>query len=198
MEYRPSRINVPLYSMGVAQASRMLAGRVPVAMTGASGACRVARQRANRPSSIRALPFTIPLCRQSVVLVPKKRLAGSSISICGSWAVLRTRAERLSAGLGRITPPTMLPSASTATSVAAVSMFMTRRGGLWVCKAPTAAHSSSPPSWAGLSMRMRTPLFKPGPTSIRGALVIFSRASRIRLVRTGTTLARIAASTSRG
>ena len=28
MEYRPSRINVPLYSMGVAQASRMLAGRV--------------------------------------------------------------------------------------------------------------------------------------------------------------------------
>ena len=30
--------------------------------------------------------------------------------------------------------------------------------------APTMAHSSSPPSWAGLFMRMRTSAFQPGPT----------------------------------
>ncbi len=48
----------------------------------------------------------------------------------------------------------------------AVSMVITTRGGWKVSKAPMAAQTSSLPSWAGLSMRMARPLFRPGPTVI--------------------------------
>ena len=92
----------------------------------------------------------------------------------------------------------MLPPASTASMVAAVSRFITISGGWARRSAATTAHSNSPPSWAGLSMRMRTPLFRPGPTVIRGAWVILPMASRTRGVSAGTTLARMALSSSSG
>ena len=71
--------------------------------------------------------------------------------------------------------------------------FTTTQGGVHRCSAPTMAHSSSPPSWAGLSMRMRTPLFSPGPTSMIWHSHILRRASRSRGVSAGTTLEKMTA-----
>ena len=171
---------------------------MPVATTGASGACSAARILAAMASRVAAVPNTMPLRRQSTVLAPSSRLGAASSSTWGRRAVFLTSASSESWGPGRITPPTRLPSASTASRVMAVSRFITSRGGACSRSAPTVAQSSSAPSWAGLSIRMRTPLLSPGPTSMMEAWVIFCRASRSRPVSTGTTLARITASMSSG
>jgi len=179
--------------MSVAQASRTLSGSVPVATTGASGAFSAARIWVTMPSSIAAVPNTIPLCRQSAVLAPSRRRGRASSSTCGSCAVLRTSADSEHCGPGRIEPPTRAPEASTASRVVAVSKLTTTQGGAQCCSAPTMAQRSSPPSWAGLSIRMRTPLFSPGPTSMIWHSHILRRASRSRGVSAGTTLEKITA-----
>ena len=172
-------------------AARTLGGSVPVAITGASGAASAARNCATMPSSIAAVPCTMPLCRQSVVLAPSIFLGVASSSTWGSWAVFLTSAASDICGPGKMAPPTSAPAASTASSVSAVSKLATTSGGVCRRKAPTTAHRSSPPSWAGLSMRMRTPLFSPGPTSSSGASHILRSASRMRGVSAGTTLEKI-------
>ena len=145
------------------------------------------------PSSMAAVPYTMPLCRQSAVLAPSKRRGRASSSTWGSCAVLRTSADSEHCGPGRMLPPTSAPVLSTASRVVAVSKFTTTQGGVHRCSAPTMAHSSSPPSWAGLSMRMRTPLFSPGPTSMIWHSHILRRASRSRGVSAGTTLEKMTA-----
>ena len=176
----------------------MLAGRVPVATTGACGASSAARIFPTIASSVAAVPSTAPLCRQSAVLEPSSLRGVVCSSTWGSWAVFSTSARRETCGPGKITPPTRLPSASTASIVAAVSIWMTSSGGVCRRKAPTVAQSSSAPSCAGLSIRMRTPLRSPGPTSSTGAWVILRSASRIRPVMLGTTLPSITPSMSSG
>ena len=191
MAYSPSNTSVSRYSMGVRQAARTCAGSCPVAMTGASGAPSASRNCPAMPSSMAAVPYTMPLCRQSGVLVPISRRGLASSSTWGSWAVFFTSAVSESCGPGMMTPPTRLPAPSTASMVTAVSRCSTTSGGSRRCKAATAAQSSSPPSWAGLSIRMRTPLFRPGPISMMGASHILRSASRSRPVSAGTTLEKI-------
>ena len=125
-------------------------------------------------------------------------LRAASSSTWGSWAVFFTSAASAIWGPGRMAPPISAPSPSTASMEMAVSKLATTSGGVCRCKAPTTAQSSSPPSWAGLSIRMRTPLFSPGPTSITGASHILCSASRMRGVSAGTTLEKITSVTSRG
>ena len=63
---------------------------------------------------------------------------------------------------------------------------------------PCAQRAAPRPAGLGLSIRMRTPLFRPGPTVISGARLILAMASRTREVRAGTTLDRMALSISSG
>ena len=140
----------------------------------------------------------MPLCRQSAVFVPSRRRGLASNSTWGSWAVFFTSDASEHCGPGRIAPPTRAPVSSTASRVVAVSKLTTTSGGSARRSAPTTAQSSSPPNWAGLSMRIRTPLFRPGPTSMTGASHILRRASRMRGVSAGTTLEKMMAVISCG
>ena len=106
IQYSPSSTSVSRYTISVAHAVRTLSGSVPVATTGASGAPSAARICATMPSSMAAVPYTMPLCRQSAVLAPSKRRGRASSSTWGSCAVLRTSADSEHCGPGRMLPPT--------------------------------------------------------------------------------------------
>ena len=116
------------------------------------------------------------------------RAAGS---IWGSCAVFCTNAFMESCGPGRITPPTSSCFSLTAIMEMAVSAEMTTSGPALSARAATAPHSSSAPSWAGLSSRSLMPLFSPGPTVRMRALHKSCKAASTRPLSIGTTLPRM-------
>jgi len=126
------------------------------------------------------------------VFLPKiEEEAGAERSIWGSWAVFCTSAERESCGPGRMTPPTSSCLPLTAMMEMAVSAEMTASGPGPSSSAATAPHSSSAPSWAGLSNRSLMPLFRPGPTVRKRAEQNIRSAPNTRPVSAGTTLPRM-------
>ena len=80
----------------------------------------------------------------------------------------------------------------------AVSEKITAMGGAPSAMAATTPQSSSAPSWAGWSRRSLRPLLRPGPTVMIRTGVSIRRASIIRPVRAGTTLARMTPSIRAG
>ena len=93
-------------------------------------------------------------------------------------------------------PPRNAPVLSTTDTVVAVPRSQMTQGAPKRATAATAPTSRSGPSWAGLSMRMLTPVLVPGPTISGVTPVTFFTAPRIACSSGGTTELMIAPSKS--
>ena len=123
-------------------------------------------RRPDRPAGWRCPAQSRSAGRQSVLL-PRME-AGVLAAESRSGAAGRcfcTSESRESCGPGRMAPPTSSCLALTRHhGDGGVGRDDHQRPGALSARAATAPHSSSAPSWAGLSSRSLMPLFSPGPT----------------------------------
>ncbi|OQA66071.1 MAG: hypothetical protein BWY37_01574 [Firmicutes bacterium ADurb.Bin262] len=98
----------------------------------------------------------------STVFLPAA-FVGACRLILGSWEVLEASASRDMATPGAMVQPQKAPFESMMLIFVAVPRSAARQGRGYIAAHATAAAMRSAPTWAGLSVKIFSPVFSPGP-----------------------------------